>query len=184
MSETSASGPAPTGCGSTTAKSPQMLSPGVGHRNELTASRLTMTPDKASVVGFFPYGKARARGPPRIEHLGIGTRARAQPFKEIQDKVVEIVRSGLTHCHAPFTPVGTGAPTTRHRWQYGERAGSRFPIGARPKSPGCPPVQVSRGGSTGSRHGHQACAVRLRRSRTPRTRSPARTGFALVADLR
>jgi hypothetical protein len=104
-----------------------MLGSGVGHRNELAASRVTMTLDKASFVGFFPYGKARARSPPCVEHLGIGARARAQPFKEIQEKIVETVRRALTHLHSPITPVGTGVPTTRHRWQSGERAGSRCP---------------------------------------------------------
>jgi hypothetical protein len=69
-----------------------MLGSGVGYRNELTASGFAVPLDKAPVVGFFPYGQARARGTPRIEDLGVGARPRAQPFEEIQDKVVESVR--------------------------------------------------------------------------------------------
>jgi hypothetical protein len=47
--------------------------------------------DEASVVGVLPHGKARTRCPPRIEHLGIGTRTGVQPFKEIEVQVIEAV---------------------------------------------------------------------------------------------
>jgi hypothetical protein len=49
------------------------------------------TLDKASVVGVLPHGKARTRRPPRIEHLGIGTRTGVQPLEEIEGQVIEDV---------------------------------------------------------------------------------------------
>lgn len=49
------------------------------------------TLDKAQVAGVLPHGKTRTRGPPRIEHLGIGTRTGVQPFEEIESQVIEAI---------------------------------------------------------------------------------------------
>jgi len=43
------------------------------------------------VVGVLPHGKAGTRCPPRVEHLGIGTRTGVQPLEEIEGQVLEAV---------------------------------------------------------------------------------------------
>lgn len=68
-----------------------MFGPGNGHGNELPTIRPKMTRNKSLLVGVFPYGKARTRRSPGIEHLGVGARTGTQPFKEIEDQVIEVV---------------------------------------------------------------------------------------------
>jgi hypothetical protein len=76
-----------------------MFGAGLGNRNELTVPRLVDPLDEASVVGLLPDGKARARRPPRVEHLGVGARAGAQPLEEVQHKVVDVVDPRLRRGH-------------------------------------------------------------------------------------
>ena len=88
---------------------PKVFGPGHGHRNVLAAPGRIMTLDKASVVGVFPHRKARTRRPPRIEHLEVGALARTQPFKEIENQVVEVVRhkTGVNYCRSSAVPAAS-----------------------------------------------------------------------------
>ncbi len=73
----------------------QVLRPRGGHRDECTASRLMMTRDEASVVGVLPHRQARARRPPRVEHLGVGAGVGTHPLEEVEDQgVAGIGQSG------------------------------------------------------------------------------------------
>jgi hypothetical protein len=65
-----------------------------GNRNERTVPRLTAAFDEASVIGLFPYGEARTRRSPGLEHLGIGSLAETQPLKQIENEVIEVVGHG------------------------------------------------------------------------------------------
>lgn len=67
----------------------QVLRSSGGDRDECTDTRGAMTCDEASVVGVLPHRQAGTRRPPRIEHLGIGARARSHPFEEVEDQGVD-----------------------------------------------------------------------------------------------
>ena len=101
------------------------------------------TLDKAQVAGGLPHGKTRTRGPPRIEHLGIGTRTGVQPFEEIESQVIEAI------VHTKPVKFGTAeffhnaglerrvTETGAHRDALA-RAKVRHPVGSLPfERPGC-----------------------------------------------
>jgi hypothetical protein len=68
---------------------PQVLRLGGGHRDERATARRVTTRDESPVAGLFPHGKARARRPPRLDHLGVGAGALAHPLEQFQDQGVD-----------------------------------------------------------------------------------------------
>jgi len=64
----------------------QVLGAGGRYRDERAALWRAVARDEPPVRRVFPYGKLGARRPPRIEHLGVGPRAGAHPFEEVQDQ--------------------------------------------------------------------------------------------------
>ncbi len=70
----------------------QVRRPGGGQRDARAASRHMMARDEPAVVGCFPHREARTRGSPRLEYLGVRTRAWADPLEEANDQGVDGVR--------------------------------------------------------------------------------------------
>jgi hypothetical protein len=81
---------------------PQVLSPRGRDRHECSASRLMVALDEAEVGRVLPNGEARARGSPRIEGLGVGPLAGADPLEQIKDQVVD----GLGHGNSSLDAAG------------------------------------------------------------------------------
>jgi hypothetical protein len=44
--------------------------------------------DEASLIGLFPYRKARARRSPRFDYFGVWTKVRTDPLKQVEDQSV------------------------------------------------------------------------------------------------
>jgi hypothetical protein len=65
---------------------PQMLPTSVGHRDEPPKSDFVTTDHKPAVIGVFPYGQTRTRGPPGIEYLNVRPRAWANPVEKVEDQ--------------------------------------------------------------------------------------------------
>jgi hypothetical protein len=71
-----------------------------------------MTRDEPPVVGLFPDGQARTRRPPRLNRLGVGAGAGAQPLKQVQNQALDDVG------HKGFCGLA-GQPEL---WPHGPRA--------------------------------------------------------------
>src|ERR1035441_3428588 len=72
-----------------------------------------MTRDEPPVVGLFPDRQARTRRPPRLNRLGVGAGAGAQPLKQVQNQALGDVG------HKGFCGLGAGQPEL---WPHGPRA--------------------------------------------------------------
>jgi hypothetical protein len=70
---------------------PQVFRSGGGDRDERAALRCLVACDKASVVGVLPHGQARARRPPRVEHLRVRARFGSDPFEEVENQGIDAV---------------------------------------------------------------------------------------------
>ena len=67
----------------------QVLCPGGGNRNAGTAFRCRLAGDEPTLLSGLPNRQARTRRPPGVQHLAVGTWARADPFEEIEDEGVD-----------------------------------------------------------------------------------------------
>ena len=67
----------------------QVLCPGGGNRNAGTAFRSRLAGDETTLLSGLPNRQARTRRPPGVQHLAVGTWARADPFEEIEDEGVD-----------------------------------------------------------------------------------------------
>ena len=65
---------------------PQVFRAERGHRDVRSASWFLALLEEASCIGFFPEGKAGARGSPGVHHFGVGPRVRAEPFEQIENE--------------------------------------------------------------------------------------------------
>lgn len=59
-------------------------------RDDGAESGVVLPPDQPLVDGVLPDGEPRARGAPRLHHLGIGARPGRHPFNEIEDQGVDV----------------------------------------------------------------------------------------------
>jgi len=80
---------------------PQVLSPGGRDRHECPAARLMVALDEAEVCRVLPNGEARARGSPRLEGLGVGPFAGADPLEQIKDQVATVWDTGTVRSMRP-----------------------------------------------------------------------------------
>ena len=69
----------------------QVLCPRGGNRDAGTAFRCGLTVDEPTLLSSLPNRQAWARRPPGLKDLGVGARARADPFEEIEDEGVDSV---------------------------------------------------------------------------------------------
>ena len=104
-----------------------MLDSDLGDRHDLTQVRNALTLDIAPVVGFLPHGQARAGRAPSFEHLGVWTRARSQPLKEIKNQILNNVVGHGAKAILPKTLGWVSSTVTRIRMlpSSGLRSGSK-----------------------------------------------------------
>jgi hypothetical protein len=87
-----------------TAARPQVFGTDQGYRDELPEPGDMLTLDISPIVRFFPHGKTRTGSTPRIENLRVRARTGPEPFKEIEDEVVDVVGHGTRPNHCTSVP--------------------------------------------------------------------------------
>jgi hypothetical protein len=148
----------------------QVLVPGGRHRDERAASRRTMTRDEPPVVGLFPDRQARTRRPPRLNRLGVGAGAGAQPLKQVQNQALgDVGHKGFCGLAQVSQNYGLMVPA-RNSWQLGASRWRRRNV-SRLDDASVPHQRQSRGRCWLARS--QSWAKRSRRPTPAHERSPS-----------